>query len=156
MTNVVFIEKRSPESFLVWHLVYKSNLWYVLFQSYLPQTRALAGVPWPGPAGGGTPIPGWRGIPPSSLGQGQGTPSSLGAPPPSKAGWGYPPSRDGVPPCQEMGIPPPPSGPAIGYPPPLGQQKEYLICRGRYASCLHAGGLSCFEFKVNYKSYLLF
>ena len=30
------------------------------------------------------------------------------------------------------------------YPPPMiGKQREYLIRRGRYASCVHAGGLSC-------------
>ena len=38
---------------------------------------------------------------------------------------GVPPSRDEVPPLQ------------------LGQQKEYLLRGGRYASCVHAGGLSC-------------
>ena len=31
-------------------------------------------------------------------------------------------------------------------PPRIGQHMEYLICRGRYASCVHAGGLSCFHF----------
>ena len=44
------------------------------------------------------------------------------------------------------------SGPGGGYParsrwgvPCRGvPQKEYLICRDRYASCVHAGGLSCF------------
>ena len=29
------------------------------------------------------------------------------------------------------------------YPPGIGQRIEYLIRRGRYASCVHAGGLSC-------------
>ena len=29
-------------------------------------------------------------------------------------------------------------------PPPIGQQMEYLICSSRNASCVHAGGLSCF------------
>ena len=27
----------------------------------------------------------------------------------------------------------------------LGQHREYLLHGGRYASCVHAGGLSCFE-----------
>ena len=53
--------------------------------------------------------------------------------PMAKSGWGgytmmgVPPARDGVPPGK-------------------GQQLEYLICRGRYASCIHAGWLSCFVF----------
>ena len=35
--------------------------------------------------------------------------------------------------------------PGMGYPPPgTGQQMEYLICCGRYASCVHAGRLSYF------------
>ena len=42
-----------------------------------------------------------------------------------QSGMGYPSSRDGV-------------------PPGMGQQTEYLICSGRYASCIHVGGLSCF------------
>ena len=61
---------------------------------------------------------------------------------PARSGWGYPypgmgystsqvrtgrgtPSRDLVP------------------PPGIGQQMEYLICGGQYASCGRAGGLSC-------------
>ena len=28
----------------------------------------------------------------------------------------------------------------------LGQHREYLLHGGRYASCVHAGGLSCLEF----------
>ena len=42
---------------------------------------------------------------------------------------------------------PPPSGHWIGYPPPyqkIEQPSEHLLCGGRYASCVHAGGLSCF------------
>ena len=68
---------------------------------------------------------------PDPLDQGWGTP------PPSqlKMGgtpwWGYPLPRPG------MGYPPPPR-------PGIGQQMEYLIHRGRYASCVHAGGFSCF------------
>ena len=33
--------------------------------------------------------------------------------------------------------------PQQGYSPSTGQQMEYLICRIWYASCIHAGGLSC-------------
>ena len=48
----------------------------------------------------------------------------------------YPPGqgRD-TPPSQGWGTYPPPPG--------IGQQMEYLICGGQYASCVHAGGLSC-------------
>ena len=38
---------------------------------------------------------------------------------------------------------PPPSGPGQVPPPWSGQQKERWLCGGRYASCVHAGGLSC-------------
>ena len=34
--------------------------------------------------------------------------------------------------------------PAGGLPPGTGQHTEYLLCRGQYASCVHAGELSCF------------
>ena len=42
-----------------------------------------------------------------------------------------------------------PTSPNQGtYPlPGIGQQMKYLIRRGRYASCVHAGGLSCLKFK---------
>ena len=55
-------------------------------------------------------------------------------------GIGYPLARSG------HGVP----WPRMGYPPAMegstpgiGQQMEYLIRCGRYASCVHAGGLSC-------------
>ena len=61
---------------------------------------------------------------------------------------GYPPGR--VPPQARTG------GTQVGYPPgrvphqartgggtQLGQQKEYSLHGRRYASCVHAGGLSC-------------
>ena len=43
---------------------------------------------------------------------------------------------------------PPGGGTQLRYPPPgggtrVGQQKEYSLHGGRYASCVHAGGLSC-------------
>ena len=45
------------------------------------------------------------------------------------------------------GYPPPGGGYLTGYPPgggtQVGQQKEYSLHGGRYASCVHAGGLSC-------------
>ena len=42
----------------------------------------------------------------------------------------------------KSGYPPPPRG--GGYLTRVGQQKEYSLHGGRYASCVHAGGLSCF------------
>ena len=44
--------------------------------------------------------------------------------------------------CPSTGGYPPWSG--WGVPRGKGQQTEYFIRRGRYASCVHAGGLSCF------------
>ena len=76
------------------------------------------GVPQPGPAGG-VPQPG------------RGT---------SLAGMGYSPARsDGG--GTHGGVP---TRTGMGYP-PTGQQMEYLIRRGRYAFCVHAGGLSCWN-----------
>ena len=71
------------------------------------------------------------------------SPSRDGVLPQSRSGWG-----EGVPPIQGWGTPLARSGrgfpPPNGVPPWIGQQMEYLIRRGRYASCVHAGGLSCF------------
>ena len=81
------------------------------------------GVPWPGPArGGGYPSQVQPGVPPRPS-QDKGRVPQLGG-----GTWGIPYQvRTG------------------GYPPPprTGQHMEYLIRRGRYASCVHAGGLSC-------------
>ena len=76
--------------------------------------------------GGGTPsLPG--GTPARSD---EGT---QGGVPPSQVWWGVPkvrsPGRDGVPPGRGT--------------PCMGQQMEYLIHPSWYASCVHAGGLSC-------------
>ena len=92
-------------------------------------------VPRPGPDGGrgGTP----RYLPPAKVG----TPSptvKVGTPPPVRSG-----RREGVP----QGTYTPGQGrysPSQGRSPPgIGQHMEYLIHCGRYASCVHAGGLSC-------------
>ena len=87
---------------------------------YPGQGGTLAGgVPWPGG------YPGWRGTlargvpwPGGYPGQGEGGTLAGGVP------WlgGYP-GRGGT---------------------HLGQHREYLLHGGRYASCVHAGGLSCF------------
>ena len=88
------------------------------------------GVPQPQPGQVGYPIHplSWDGVPPSRDGvlPGQGTPIQRWRTP--SQGWGTP--------VQIWGTPPPPR---------IGQQMEYLICRGRYASCVHAGGLSCYR-----------
>ena len=81
-------------------------------------------------------------------------------------GWGYP--TLGTPSQVRMGgtlqggtllgegypgrVPPARSGMG-GYPArgtQLGQQKKYSLHRGRYASCVHAGGLSCFFLLFQY------
>ena len=71
--------------------------------------------------GGGTPFPGLDG----------GYPIQLTGPRPR---WGvpHPRSSGGVPPQQGVNPPPPPD-----------QHSVYLLCGRRYASCVHAGGLSC-------------
>ena len=111
------------------------------------------GVPHPRSGRGGYPIPGLGGGGVLHPRSGQGTPPDLG--------WGTPPgpgmrTRDGVPPRPGMGYPPGPGmgypprpgmgylpGPGMGTPPDLGHS-EHLLFGGRYASCVHAGGLSCF------------
>ena len=55
----------------------------------------------------------------------------------TRSGWGTPPDLGWGPPGPGMGYP---SRPGMGYPP---QHSEHLIRGGRYASCVHAGGLSC-------------
>ena len=50
---------------------------------------------------------------------------------------GYPPSR----------VPPPQARSGWGGT-QLGQQKEFSLHGGRYASCVHSGGLSCVTFKT--------
>ena len=82
---------------------------------------------------------GW-GYSPSGL-DGGNPPSGLdGVPlPPIRTGWGNPWSRlDG-------GTPSPiRTGRGTLPPPPKTEQKsEHLLCGRRYASCVHAGGLSC-------------
>ena len=95
-----------------------------------------------GVPGSGTPPGGYPGqVPPGGV-PGSGTPPGGYLDPPG----GYPGQ---VPPG---GVPGPPTGvPGSGgvpRPPPgggtrVGQQKEYSLHGGRYASCVHAGGLSC-------------
>ena len=100
----------------------------------VPMTLSKVPTPCPGQDGGVPPI--------------QGTYPLL-----SRSGWGgggvpqgtYPPSK----------VPTPPSKVPTPHPrylsllskvptPRIGQHMEYFICCGRYASCIHAGRLSCF------------
>ena len=117
-----------------------------------------------------TPIRiGWGGVPPCNILPNRGggvTPSALDGGTPINTGWDYPPSGlDGVgypilhdggyPHPSHQGIPHPSErgDPGMGYPncywmgaPPLlpetEQQSEHLLVGWRYASCVHAGGLS--------------
>ena len=103
--------------------------------------RSLA----PGPGVGGYPSPGWGevpGVPPDRTGLGY---------PPARSGWGSPDrTRLGYPPSQvRMDYPSQdrtgvlPSQVRMGYPPTrTEQQSQHLLHYGRYASCIHAGGLS--------------
>ena len=131
------------------------------------------GVPGSGTPPGGYPgqEPPWGGTrvryPPGGVVPGSGTP--LGGVPGSGPPSGVPgPPRGGTrvryPPGGYPGqVPPlggylvggtrvryPPGGvPGSGTPPGgtrVGQQKEYSLHGGRYASCVHAGGLSCIFF----------
>ena len=71
-----------------------------------------------------------------------------GVPQPGSARGVFQPGPAGRYPC--WGVPQP-GEPTQGTPPPsrgtpgTGQHMEYLISGGRYASCVHARGLSCFK-----------
>ena len=128
------------------------------FQGGAPSQVQVGGYPIPGPGGGGMgtpsqvqvgeypsqvqggyPIPGPGGYP--ILGPGRGCPPGI---PPHLAGGRLP----GVPPHLAGGCPPGVSptwqgGARPGTPPYQEQHSMYLLHGGRYASCVHAGGLSC-------------
>ena len=104
---------------------------------------------------GGYPIPG--------LDRG-GVPHPRSGYPPPDMGWDTPQTQvwlGGIPSQVWSGVPhprsgyPPPPGHGMGYPPwtwhgvtpppETDQHSEHLLCGGRYASCVHAGGLSCYK-----------
>ena len=89
--------------------------------------RSSRGGNLPGPARGGT-LPGPAGRGGTLPGPARGYPAG-----------GYPAGGEG-------------GYPAGGYPArggtQVGQQKEYSIHGGWYASCVHAGGLSCFNMRM--------
>ena len=93
---------------------------------YLPPPKGTYPPPARSDGGGGNEryLPPWpRHLPPARSDGGGGTPRYL---PPLPGQGTYPP------------------------PPRTGQHMEYLIRRGRHASCVHAGELSCWN-KVNVK-----
>ena len=98
----------------------------------------LGGVPRSGYPPGGYRGPGTT--TPQGGYRGPGTPPRGGTevwvPPGGYRGPGTPPPRGGT----EVRVPPPPP-PGGGT--RVGQQKQYSLHSGRYASCVHAGGLSC-------------
>ena len=116
------------------------------------------GYPIPGLARGGSPsipgLDGGGGGSPSQIWMGWGYPVPgldwVDTPPPwtwdgvpPNMGWGTPQTWNGVPPQTWDGYPP-----DMGWstPPKTDQHSEHLLCSGQYASCIHAGGLSCFTF----------
>ena len=115
-----------------------------------PSMSRQGGVPHPCPGGGVVlhPCPGGGGTPSMSRWGGTPSMSRLGGVP-------HPAGRGGVPhPCPGGGVPQwggTPVGGPPGVPPPwLGYPPPPSTCygRGRYASCVHTGGLSCYE--LNY------
>ena len=112
-----------------------------------PSPRFFPRSQVPGPFKG-VPLSWSMGVPQSQLG----VPQHKGTPCPGQD-WGTPgknrtavaPSQDrtGVPPPARTGVPPL-AMTGLGYPQP-GQQSEYLLLGGRYASCGHAEGLSCWN-----------
>ena len=98
--------------------------------------------------GGGYPHPrsGWGvGVSPLQVWMGTGATTILGQDggqgvPPSQVRTGVPPSQDRGTPLSRIGVPPHP-GPRSGQ---LEQHCVYLLRGGRYACCVHAGGLSCY------------
>ena len=81
---------------------------------------------------GGIRVPPWGGTQ-------SGTPGTRSGTPPG--GSGYPPGGPGTPPGGR--VPPWGGTRSGGGGTRSGQQKEYSLHGGRYASCVHAGGLSC-------------
>ena len=110
------------------------------------------GVPQPGPNGEEVPQ-GTYPPPPDQVSMGGVVPQGTYAPQPGPNGGGgtqrYLPHGQGypkvpTPPTRsqqgEEGVP---QGTSSPPPPRIGQHMEYLMGCGRFASCIHAGGLSC-------------
>ena len=117
------------------------------------------GLSHPADGGGGVPHPKSRwggggpdgGVPHPRSGPG-GSPSFLtgGIPHPNESMPSFLIRGTGVPPCRTRWVtplPPPPHPGLDGYPLPCQkteQHSKHLLRSGRYASCVHAGGLSCY------------
>ena len=125
---------------------------------------------WPMGGGRGIPLSDPRGVPPSGwwgyphwdwMGYKGGWQGWLTSEVPPSGWWGgstpiwlmrsYPHwDWTRYPPLRLNGGTPHPSGLDAGNPPPhqeTDQQSEHLLCSGRYASCVHAGGLSCLWYR---------
>ena len=113
-----------------------------------------------------------RGGYPSQVQPGEGTPARSTLFTPHQTWLGGTPARGGTLPGSTPPLVPPPIRPGqggtlpegvphLGSPirpawgatlpgvPHFGKQMEYLIRLGRYASCVHAGGLSCLHHSMN-------
>ena len=115
--NIVNVTKLMESTGYVYvYLRVSESLWTITVRisNGMREGNAFTGVCPSTPGGGGK----------GYLWQAQLARSGQGGTPHS--GMGYPPARSG------WGTP------------RIGQQKEYLLRGGRYASCVHAGGLSCF------------
>ena len=116
------------------------SLWPPLQGGGVPNPRSRLGVPCPRSGWGGALFQIWMGVPhPADGGDliqdqdgryARANQGLDGVPPPVRTGWAPPPHQDWM-----------------GYPPPrqdTDQHSEHLLHGGRHASCVHAGGLSCF------------
>ena len=114
--------------------------------------RSWSQVPFPGRGysypvpNGGTPIQSLMGVPHSV--PSRATLARSGCCTPARTGWEYPIGNGWVSPSPPSGLDGgiPPHRDWMGVPPwETEQQREYLLCGGRYASCSQAGVLSCYH-----------
>ena len=145
----------SFETFIITDRVRSTREGYVLTRvcpsvcprGSTPPVQAGRGVPRPGPDGGYPSqvqlrVGGTLARSHSTLDWGYPCQVQIGGyPHPALDGRCPHSTLDGGYPCQvQTGGPP-----ARGYPPIQDNRWEYLIRRSRYASCVHAGGLSCLK-----------
>ena len=114
-----------------------------LFTRGYPSPRFFPRSLVPGPFQGSTPVVA-GGYPSPDHGVPRSQPKGYhqtGVPPPPDQDRTEVPGQD-----RTEVPPPPPRRIGLGHPPPpkTEQQSEYLLRGGQYASCGHAGGLSCF------------
>ena len=122
------------------------------------QVWGFGGYPIPGLARGGTPSQVWPGAStPSQVWWRGGYPISgpggTWGTPPTRSGWGTTPDLGWGTPLPDLGWGTPADlGP--GPPLPPDQHSEHLIRGGRYASCVHAGGLSCYRMLLHLSTFV--